>query len=171
MNPIKMLPLLLLISSITGCTGYGSGGTYANIPTSGYYDTRINSNTAMVTYDGSMFSNPSRIHNYLLYRCAQVTINNGYDYFIITSESTSPVNVNTTSKVSYNGYLSDRAKMYNNYDRNQTLHSANETSSPMRENKSTTQVAVIKMFQGKPPCCNRAYVATDILAHVGSATY
>jgi hypothetical protein len=54
----------------------------------GYSDARIDSNTAMVSYRGNAFTDRQTIQSYLLYRCAQVTVADGYDYFVLTSGDT-----------------------------------------------------------------------------------
>jgi hypothetical protein len=61
-----------------------------NLEPGGYSDFLINSNTAVITYEGSTRTSLTRLQKYLLYRAAEVTISNNYDYFIVISTSPSP---------------------------------------------------------------------------------
>jgi hypothetical protein len=85
MHLIKMTFIgfsLLLISFSTA--GYEPAGTYANYPHGGYSDVRIDADTAIITYEGE--SEP-RLSQYALYRAGQVSLNDGYHYFVILDQS------------------------------------------------------------------------------------
>jgi hypothetical protein len=68
----------------TGCsTPYqpdGLGG--------GYSDNRIDSTTESVEFRGNGYTSKRKVEMYLLYRCAEVTRDAGYDYFIALNPST-----------------------------------------------------------------------------------
>ena len=51
----------------------------------GYDDSRIDSNTVLVSFKGNGYTPKDRVQTYMLYRCAEVTANAGYDYFVIVS--------------------------------------------------------------------------------------
>jgi hypothetical protein len=51
--------------------------------TGGYSDQKIDDNTAEVSFRGNGFTAPETVHVYLLRRCAEVTKQNGYDYFVL----------------------------------------------------------------------------------------
>lgn len=57
--------------------------------TGGYSDQRMSSNTAQVTFRGNRFNTPERLHSFLLRRCAEVTTQNGYEYFALLNEAPS----------------------------------------------------------------------------------
>lgn len=40
----------------------------------------------MVSFKGNGFTGRQKVENYLLYRCAEVTLNDGFDYFVLASE-------------------------------------------------------------------------------------
>ena len=72
------LSVVCLLSSCT--TAYqpdGLGG--------GYTDRRLSDNTAQVSFRGNRFSTPETLHAYLLRRCADVTLQNGYNYFVLVN--------------------------------------------------------------------------------------
>jgi len=49
----------------------------------GYFDRRLDSNTERVSFRGNRFSSPETLQSYLLRRCADVTLEDGYDYFVV----------------------------------------------------------------------------------------
>jgi hypothetical protein len=51
--------------------------------TGGYSDQRLDSNTAQVSFRGNGYTAPETVHSYLLRRCAEVTLQNGYNYFVL----------------------------------------------------------------------------------------
>lgn len=52
----------------------------------GYKDTKIASDLFQVSFAGNIKTDDQTAYNYCLYRCAEVTRENGFDYFIIISE-------------------------------------------------------------------------------------
>ncbi len=55
--------------------------------TGGYSEERSN-NIAQVSFRGNRFNSPDTLHAYLLRRCAEVSQQNGYDYFaLVNSEA------------------------------------------------------------------------------------
>jgi hypothetical protein len=51
--------------------------------TGGYSDQRLDNNTAQVSFRGNGFTAPETVHSYLLRRCAEVTLQSGYTYFVL----------------------------------------------------------------------------------------
>jgi hypothetical protein len=70
---------LLLLVSLCGCaTKYRAGSGYS----SGYWDLRISDNIFAVAFTGKP---PERVNTYLLQRCAEIALTNGYDFFKVLS--------------------------------------------------------------------------------------
>jgi hypothetical protein len=46
----------------------------------GYSDTRIGRDTVLISFKGNGYTSKERVQLYLLYRCAEVTRQYGYDY-------------------------------------------------------------------------------------------
>lgn len=167
---ISRFTSFIIILHLSGCTTYGPAGETGGIEYGGYTDVINNSNTATVTYDGPMFGGKTR--NYLLYRCAQVTIHNGYDYFVILSTNSSSINANVYTTLNYHDYQTDPPAFYNSYyvtnDYRATSYSHSQVPGG---NKYTTRgVAVIQMFNGVKSPHARGYYARDVIAHVGPST-
>ncbi|HEV2613215.1 MAG TPA: hypothetical protein VGV92_00730 [Gammaproteobacteria bacterium] len=53
----------------------------------GYSETQIDHNTIRVNFNGNGDTTKSTVENYALYRCAETTLNHGYDYFVIVSNN------------------------------------------------------------------------------------
>lgn len=75
----KWLMALVVAFFIAGCAvPYQKEGFYG-----GYSDVPLGGNTVRVTYEGDGRDiKDANIFNYLLYRCAEVTVEKGFDYFI-----------------------------------------------------------------------------------------
>lgn len=54
----------------------------------GYSDTRIESNRFRVTFAGNSVTDRDVVERYLLFRAAQLTLENGYDYFVMADRDT-----------------------------------------------------------------------------------
>lgn len=52
----------------------------------GYSDKMLAGNTAQVTFRGNRLTTPDSVHSFLLRRCAEVTVQDGYRYFAVAHE-------------------------------------------------------------------------------------
>lgn len=83
------LVALSAVCLLTGCaTAYQPDGV-----TGGYSDQRLSADTEQVSFRGNRFNSPETLHSYLLRRCADVTIQNGYTYFMLVTPIESSANV------------------------------------------------------------------------------
>lgn len=180
---MKKLLLILAINSAlpmtANATAYVEQGEFGGIPHGGYSDVTINANTAIVSFHGSTSDSPSKIKEYLLYRCAEVAMNYGYDYFVITSTSLSSKNINIRSKTTYK-QMNPPTSTPNKTYAVQKIGSYSESQTSIRPDKcdqsnlsickTRAAVAVIKMYNGEIPAgMPRAYLVTDVIAHIGPA--
>lgn len=179
MTKLKMVLLSMLPVLLTSCqTTYNETGDYGGFPHGGYTDSRINGNTAIVNFSANILTRQKDVESYLLYRCAKVTLENGYDYFVVVSTSSSPTNVTVNEEVVNHTetnpptmhrtyYQSTRIKSYAVSNTNtQQFYQAH---SPNSSQEAHGAVSVIKMYQGRPPGMPNAYNANDIIAHIGPA--
>lgn len=78
----KILPILFSFVFIFSCsTPYQPKSMLG-----GYSEVKILDNLYRVQFEGNQHSKPEKIQNYLMYRCAELTQEMGYDYFAIVSE-------------------------------------------------------------------------------------
>ncbi|MFN5129337.1 MAG: CC0125/CC1285 family lipoprotein [Sphingomonadaceae bacterium] len=54
----------------------------------GYSEQKLGDNRYMVTFDGNTLTSRERVEGYLLYRAAELTVENGYDWFRIAHRET-----------------------------------------------------------------------------------
>lgn len=77
-----ILPLFIL--ALTGCTTaykpYGFSG--------GYSDIALSESLYKISFEGNAFTSKELVQNYLLRRCAELTAQKGYKYFVIVNENT-----------------------------------------------------------------------------------
>lgn len=168
---------LCLLASLTGCKSpYVKAGEVGGFQTSGYNNIMTNGNTAIVTYKADS-REPGLTRKYTLYRAAEVTIENGYDYFVVVSSSLSTTNVNLNTKtISKPMYPPTSVPNINAEEQKIKSYSESSTRATQCRNqdmspctaRSTTMV--IKMYKGQVPNIPRAYSALDVIAQYSPAT-
>ena len=75
---LALIGVLVLTSCVTS-TPYGPAGNGGF----GYADQKIDSNRYRVTFRGNSSTARETVENYLLYRAAELTVQNGFDHFIV----------------------------------------------------------------------------------------
>jgi hypothetical protein len=76
-------PILALLIVLTGCaTGYKPKGAFGD----GYSEERVGSDVWMVTFDASAFTPRERMDAFLLWRCAEITLDHRATYFGIVND-------------------------------------------------------------------------------------
>jgi hypothetical protein len=82
---MRMRSSLIALSAV--CLIAGCGTAYQPDGVSGGYSDRVLAkNTAQVTFRGNRFTAPDTVHSYLLRRCAEVTLHNGFNYFVLVHD-------------------------------------------------------------------------------------
>ena len=123
-------PLVFL--GLTGCyTTYGAATS----------DIQLDSNTVRVTARGNAYTSGDRVDIYLLYRCAEVTIEHGFDYFVIVDDASQAVPYNLESSSSTYSTPYERLSPYGG------SHTETNTTVMIKHRHT----AIIKMFNGKKP--------------------
>lgn len=132
----------------SGCaTSYQPSGM-----TGGYENSKLDANTHKVACSGNGFTAKSWAQNCFLYRAAELTNEEGYDYFIVVNQEDS------TSE----SYVTN----YSQYNSINTLNSYTSTIS------KPTSSSMIKMFKGKKPENNyNAFYAKDIILNLENEVY
>jgi hypothetical protein len=176
----RLCVIVALMAVLSGCeTLYQPEDDYGGLPHGGYVDERIDANTVVVSFSGNARTPQRTIETYLLYRCAQVTLENGYNYFIIISTTGLPVNIGVQSRRK-SVTVADPAKLSSNYYTTDKYTGYHAFSTDMPQYSQTVDsvdpyphgaVAVIKMFTGIKPNIQQAFNAYDVVAHLGPSTY
>ncbi|GGD14330.1 CC0125/CC1285 family lipoprotein [Aquisalinus flavus] len=87
----KTLSTLLALGSLAVLGACASSTPYG--PTAegngyGFSEQQIESNRYRVTFRGNSLTSREQVENYLLYRAAELTLMNGYDYFTMVKDDT-----------------------------------------------------------------------------------
>ncbi len=152
------LTLLPFFACATPYQKLGFGG--------GYSDTQIDSNTFRVEFKANKYTPLATVRNYLFYRCAELTAEAGYDYFVIEGDNSGPgqngfstpgTNNSTTtgSAIETGNTLSEIATTMGKYIPVPAFHSTGDGAS-----------TVIKVFKGKPSGNLTAYNANAVLLYM-----
>lgn len=176
LSRLWILGITVMVSHLA-LAAYQSAEVIGGFRTGGYVDTRIDGNTAIIYYDGTRYDSPESVRKYLLFRSAQVTLDNGYDYFIITSSNTSRYNVKVHTRKTQH-YVSSPPRLFDqDYTRTDYRYSTyvrsrvpnpNIPCAPPQHGAS----AVIKMFNGDvPENIPTAYDAEDVIGHLAPDTF
>jgi len=87
-NRVFIISLLFLQVFFAGCvvsTPYQSNGI--GNKDGGYSSTRSSSDSLSVIYQGAAYSKSEHIHDYALLRSAELTVESGFKYFVVTSDT------------------------------------------------------------------------------------
>lgn len=125
----------------------------------GYSEQKLESNRYKVLFAGNSSTPRRTVENYLLYRAAEVTLQNGYDYFVLVDQST---DADTEYRESFSGgYGWGPYYWYPRYGM-----SATATSSAITEYEAQANILV---FKGSKPADNpRAFDARDLKSNLES---
>ena len=127
--------------ALSSCvTKYAQRGSWPDMY--GYSDEPIDSTTYQVTFAGNSATSPVDVDRYALYRAAEVTVDKGFDYFVV---------LNTEDDVS-----------------KKTFGMVNETQLTTTTYKEHTSTKTIRMFKGQRPADNsNAYDAKSMISVMG----
>jgi hypothetical protein len=147
---MEKIIVLILSSSLllAGCaTPYRSNGLMG-----GYSNIKLSKDMYKVSFQGNGYTNSEKVENYLLYRCAELTNNSGYRYFIILEKKedtknnilTTPTTIRSIGNNTYSGQIG-LGSFYsgNNYYTAHTTINPGETYLIQKH----TNTAIIKMLK------------------------
>lgn len=144
------LPFLII-----GCTTpYQSTGA-----TGGFGETRLQENVFTVTFRGNGFTENEQVQDFAMLRCAEVTLENGFNYFSIADKSE-----NGQTMLLHSGGSSQTYGMVSSMG-NTAYGSFNTYNSPgysMPVTKHQTTCTIV-CFKEKPPEPQRAFDALYLL--------
>lgn len=162
-----VIALGCLILSLTGCaTPYQASSSPNGF---GYSDTRLSQNAFLVSFQGNAATPRETVDTYLLYRCAELTEQEGFDYFILAEGHSEDVHQSFTAPGSFSStttfstmyhagqYTPMGARTTGTYPPPQTYHFSMPRAT-----------ALIKTYHGGPPEHEpRAFKASGVLQYLG----
>ena len=167
---ITLAAMTLLATACATSTPYGpaeGGRGY------GFSEQRIESNRYRITFRGNSVTDRETVENALLYRAAELTVQQGFDYFVaIENDTEADKSYTTTTEPAFYGrygygypfyrpyygfpyyaYGWGWGQSYDSYTRETTRYSA---------------VAYVAMFKGPKPADNpQAFDAREVMANLG----
>jgi len=153
---VAIFTIMVLAACATPYGKYGALG--------GFRDARIDANTFSISVDNNGFTDQQTTSLHALYRAAELTASNGFDYFVIMSGANNSTTMamvvpgSSTSKTTVNAYGSSATATTN------TTY-APATVVPIVLPNATI---VIKAFAGtKPADLANAYEARETMKYVG----
>lgn len=78
---VCLIAVLLPIIAVSCATTYHRAG-----PSGGFTETRLSPRSYMVRFQGNGYTSPSRASQFLLRRAAELTLENGYRYFVLQEQ-------------------------------------------------------------------------------------
>jgi hypothetical protein len=167
--PFACLALLTACATATPYQPLGAGNT-----SGGYASQRIEDNRYRVSFSGNRFTSRGRVENYLLYRAAELTAQNGYDGFTIVQRETER-DVDTEIRPTFGpgryGYWTPYWRYYGRYG---WRHWDPWYGDPFFANDIEVDTieryeanAEIVMFRGKRPDDPRSFDARQVMANLG----
>ena len=163
-SPVKLSMVVAATALLAACateTPYGpraDGGGY------GYSEQSIESNRYRVTFRGNSSTSRETVENYLLYRAAELTLQRGYDYFVVVEDDTEKTTrYSGTSSPPPFYYGRGRAFPYYGYGYN---WGPGFYDVDIRESNRYTAIAYILMYKGKKPNKASAYDASAVVENL-----
>lgn len=155
-----------VLSACATSTGYAPAAKEGGY---GFSEQRINADRYRVTFRGNSYTSRETVENYLLYRAAEVTLEHGFDYFVITEGDTEANSSYTTTTSAFGagygyGYPYYRPFPYYAWGWGWGY----PYDSTTRETKRYTAVAYVSMSKGEKPADDAtAYNAREVVQNLG----
>lgn len=129
----------------------------------GYRQQQLEENRYRISFSGNSLTPRETVENYLLYRAAEVTVENGHDYFILTDDN---LERSTRYYGTVDPWIGGRRNRFGD-PFGDPFSPATVRARPIDEYRA---FADILMFSGQKPADDpRAYDAHDVLNRLGPA--
>jgi len=123
----------------------------------GYADQPIESNRYRVTFAGNSLTSRDTVETYLLYRAAQLTLEKGYDYFVVADQDMA---VDTRYREYFGGAGLGAYYWYPRFG----VAAGTSTSTPVNQYEAR---CMIQLFNGSKPAENpAAYDAHEVIKNL-----
>lgn len=157
MNRILIALCVLLVSACA--TPYQPRGALG-----GFTDTQLDKNTIRISFNGNAYAQRDSVENYVLYRSAEVTVEKGFDYFVVVDSSAEVKHGAITTPGTYRSSTSAYAFSPGYATATTTGTYTPDQTVPFRKYGATV---MIKMFNGqKPENLPNAYDARELKGYL-----
>lgn len=128
----NLIAIAIIALFVQGCTPYQKTGL-----TGGYSETQLDENVFKVAFRGNAYTNRERVADFTLLRSAELTLENGFNYFVI-------IDANSYSK---HGTVTTPSRYY-------TTGSAHRVGNYVYGSATTTQTGGQTFHYTKPSASN-----------------
>ena len=143
-RPFRGAVLLLFSVLLAGCaTQYGSRGVLGD----GYSEEDLGGDRWRVTFAANAFTPPEQIDTFLLFRCAELTVEKNSGYFLVVTIAENDVKPMQPDLIDAPSWASN----------------APQPAGPKPKRKKRTEAVVIKIFKTKPVGYPKAYDARELI--------
>ena len=156
-NAIGAIAMLALLSACASSTPYQS----AEDSRWGFSEQQIEGDRFRISFGGNAITDRETVESYLLYRAAELTLEQGYDYFLMVTRATDEET---------NSYRSGFNPHYSFYRPRwgwRGHHDPFWNDIPMRERTRYEASAEILLARGTKPSDANAFDARDVIANLG----
>lgn len=164
----RILPILAGMSLLTACatpTPYqAAAGTQW-----GFQESQIESNRFRVSFSGNSLTDRETVETYFLYRAAELTLEQGFDHFIVVQRATD-VDSRIVSSGADPFYRPGFGLYYNYFHPRWGWHGAGDpfwNSTNYREITRYEASAEIQLGHGTKPDTPNAFDARDVMTNLG----
>lgn len=153
-----------LVSTAACATGYGPRGFKG-----GYSEVPLDANTFRVEFKGNGYTSRQRVETFLHYRCAEVALQAGYDWFVVLGGNTEGKLGSYTTPGQYTGQMSATGTTIGNTTWVQGTSSGTYTPGQTYNWTKYGATAVIKAFTGPKPADLpvMAFDAREVVQYLG----
>ena len=145
---------LALVALLVGCATPMQTPYQPLQPNGGFSEQRIETNRYRVTFVGNSITPREEVENYLLFRSAELTLSQGFDYFVLSGNDTEANTYYLQTLTDYDSFdpFLPHFWPYRGF--------ASGTSTPITNYKAE---AYVLMFKGAKPAANiNAYDAREV---------
>lgn len=132
----------------------------------GYAESRIESNRYSISFNGNSLTEREAVETNLLYRAAELTVQNGYDYFVVVNRAVDPkrqLYAVPTARYAFSPYYSYYSPRWGWRPWTDPFWTTDTISEVTRY----TATAEIVLFKGpKPSTDPNAFDARDVMANL-----
>ncbi len=147
----------LALAACTTATPYQA----ANKKGEGFSEFQLEQNKYRIVFSGNTQTSITTVENYLLYRAAEVTLDKGGNYFIVSDEEVNTMRIFRTSGTTFGGSRFGFRRGFGG--------GFASTTATTRERQEFTVSAIITIHKGKKPSdVPEAFEARQVIAGLGS---
>lgn len=158
--PVKLIITLFGVLALGACatmTAYGPAKKNGE----GYTSQQLEADKFRVSFEGNSSTERTTVENYVLYRAAEVTLENGADYFVVLDQNTEALSIFRSTGSTFGGRGFGRRGFFYGGGFSRGFGGSTSTT---RERRSYTMGVIIQVAKGDKPANNAlAYDARQII--------